>query len=157
MKNTVYLGLGSNVGDKTKHLMNAIDLLEKKLKITKTSKIYISKPVGFENQDLFLNMVIEAETNMDIKTLFKFIKDVEKMVGRVERFRWGPREIDIDILLYNSQVYNDEELSVPHPRVHERDFVLVPLVEINPDIVHPVLSRSAKELLEDLKETKIIY
>lgn len=156
MKNTVYLGLGSNVGDRTKNLIKAVDMLGKKLKIVKTSKIYPSKPVGYRNQDTFLNMVLECQTDMDVQTLFKFIKDVEKSVGRVERFRWGPREIDIDILLFNDTVYSGEDVIIPHPRLHERDFVLVPLLEINPKIKHPVLKKSLKELLKNLKENSII-
>lgn len=155
-KNDVYLGLGTNVGDKTKNLINAVDILGRKLKIIKTSRIYPSKPVGYTQQDIFLNMALYCQTEMDAKTLFRFIKDVEREVGRIERFRWGPREIDIDILFYNNQVINDGDIIVPHPRLHERDFVLIPLMDINPGLIHPVLKKSIGELLEDIKEKSVI-
>ncbi|MEZ0322961.1 MAG: 2-amino-4-hydroxy-6-hydroxymethyldihydropteridine diphosphokinase [Hydrogenothermaceae bacterium] len=156
MKNEVYLGLGSNVGDRTKFLMNAVHILSEKLNIIKTSRIYTSKPIGYIDQDIFLNMAIYCRTDMDLKSLFDFIKEVEKKVGRVERFRWGPREIDIDILFFNNEVYNSEDLIVPHPRLHERDFVLVPLIDINPKLIHPVLNKTVEKLLEEVKERSIL-
>ncbi|MEJ5173417.1 MAG: 2-amino-4-hydroxy-6-hydroxymethyldihydropteridine diphosphokinase [Hydrogenothermaceae bacterium] len=156
MKNDVYLGLGSNVGDKTKFLMDAVHLLGKKLNIVKTSRIYSSKPVGYTDQDIFLNMALYCRTDMEINSLLRFIKEVEKEVGRVERFRWGPREIDIDILFFNNEVYNSESLTVPHPRLHERDFVLVPLVDINPKLIHPVLNKTVEELLKEVKERSVL-
>ncbi|MCX7759922.1 MAG: 2-amino-4-hydroxy-6-hydroxymethyldihydropteridine diphosphokinase [Hydrogenothermaceae bacterium] len=156
MKNDIYLGLGSNVGDKTKFLMEAIHLLGERLNILKTSRIYSSKPVGYTEQDIFLNMVLYCQADMDIKSLFNFVKEVEKKVGRVERFRWGPREIDIDILFFNDEVYSFDDLVVPHPRLHERDFVLIPLMDINPDLIHPVLKKSIRELLEELKDRYVL-
>lgn len=156
MKNDIYLGLGSNVGDKTKFLMDAVHLLGKKLNIVKTSRIYSSKPVGYTEQDIFLNMALYCQTDMDIKSLFSFVKEVEKKVGRVERFKWGPREIDIDILFFNNEIYNSDSLTVPHQRLHERDFVLVPLVDINPKLIHPVFNKTVEELLKEVKERSIL-
>lgn len=156
MENKVYLGLGSNVGDKTGYLMKGIDILGEKIRIVKTSRIYVSKPVGYQQQDMFLNMVVYGETSMDLPSLFQFIKDVEKRVGRVERFRWGPREIDIDILFFNDEVYSSEDLTVPHPRLHERDFVLVPMMDIDPDYIHPVLRLKIRDLVSNVRERSVL-
>lgn len=155
MKNKVYLGLGSNVGDKTGFLMKAVDLIGEKVNILKTSRIYLSKPVGYENQDIFLNMVIYGETELNLLSLFEFVKEIEKKVGRIDRFKWGPREIDIDILFFNDDVYSSDILTVPHPLLHERDFVIVPLMDINPDYVHPQLGLKVRDLLSKVKERSI--
>ncbi|MGC9080137.1 2-amino-4-hydroxy-6-hydroxymethyldihydropteridine diphosphokinase [Sulfurihydrogenibium sp.] len=144
--NKVFLGLGSNVGDREKNLKEAINLLSEKINIIKLSKIYETKPVGVENQPDFLNMAVFGETILDPVNLFSFVKEVEKKVGRVERYRWGPREIDIDILFFNDLVLELEYLQIPHPRIHERDFVLKPLMDLDPDFVHPVLKKSVREL-----------
>nr|WP_297890138.1 2-amino-4-hydroxy-6-hydroxymethyldihydropteridine diphosphokinase [Sulfurihydrogenibium sp.] len=149
--NRVFLGLGSNLGNREENLKKAIELLSEKINIIKLSKIYETKPVGVENQPDFLNMALIGETDIDHISMFSFIKEVEKKVGRVERYRWGPREIDIDILFYNDLIFHSENLQIPHPRLHERDFVLKPLMDLNPDFVHPVLKKSIKEIYKDLK------
>jgi len=111
--NEVYLGLGSNVGDRLLNLNKAIELLSEKIQILKKSKIYISKAVGYTDQPDFYNMVLYGKTDLSPEELFNFIKDVEKNVGRVYRFHWGPREIDIDILFYNDLVYKSDKLNIP--------------------------------------------
>jgi len=146
--NEVYLGLGSNVGDRLLNLTKAIELLSEKIQILKKSKIYISKAVGYTDQPDFYNMVLYGKTDLSPEELFNFIKDVEKNVGRVYRFHWGPREIDIDILFYNDLVYKSDKLNIPHPRLHERDFVLLPLIELNPKLFHPVLNKRVSDLKE---------
>jgi len=146
--NEVYLGLGSNVGDRLLNLNKAIELLSEKIQILKKSKIYISKAVGYTDQPDFYNMVLYGKTDLSPEELFNFIKDVEKNVGRVYRFHWGPREIDIDILFYNDLVYKSDKLNIPHPRLHERDFVLLPLIELNPKFFHPVLNKRVSDLKE---------
>jgi len=146
--NEVYLGLGSNVGDRLLNLNKAIELLSEKIQILKKSKIYISKAVGYTDQPDFYNMVLYGKTDLSPEELFNFIKDVEKNVGRVYRFHWGPREIDIDILFYNDLVYKSDKLNIPHPRLHERDFVLLPLIELNPKLFHPVLNKRVSDLKE---------
>lgn len=156
MKNRVFLGLGSNVGDRAGNLVKAIDLLEDKVKILKTSRVYVSAPVGYTRQDLFLNMAVYGQTGLDLISLLEFVKEVERKVGRVERFRWGPREIDIDILFFNDEVYVSDVVTVPHPRLHERDFVLVPLMDLDPEFVHPVTGRKVRELLSEVKEESIL-
>jgi len=146
--NEVYLGLGSNVGDRLLNLNKAIELLSEKIQILKKSKIYISKAVGYTDQPDFHNMVLYGKTDLSPEELFNFIKDVEKNVGRVYRFHWGPREIDIDILFYNDLVYKSDKLNIPHPRLHERDFVLSPLIELNSKLFHPVLNKRVSDLKE---------
>jgi len=153
--NEVYLGLGSNVGDRLLNLNKAIELLSEKIQILKKSKIYISKAVGYTDQPDFHNMVLYGKTDLSPEELFNFIKDVEKNAGRVYRFHWGPREIDIDILFYNDLVYKSDKLNIPHPRLHERDFVLLPLIELNPKLFHPVLNKRVSDLKE-LMENSVI-
>ncbi len=152
----VYLGLGSNIGDRKGNLDNAINLLQKHLYNLKKSRIYVSKAVGYENQPNFFNMVVYGETDLDLERFFKFTKDIEKAVGRIYRFHWGPREIDIDILFFDNLVYNSDNLTVPHKMIQERDFVLLPLIEINPNLVHPVFKKKVKDLLDNIKEKSII-
>ena len=153
--NEVYLGLGSNVGDRLLNLNKAIELLSEKIKILKKSKIYISKAVGYTDQPDFYNMALYGKTDLSPEGLFNFVKDVEKNVGRVYRFHWGPREIDIDILFYNDMVYKNDNLSIPHPRLHERDFVLLPLIEINPELFHPILNKKVSDLKEFMENSVI--
>ncbi len=150
--NKVFLGLGSNVGDKKRNIEEAVKLLSEKIENIKVAKIYISRAVGYENQDDFLNTVISGETELNIGELFEFIKNVEKQVGRKYRFRWGPREIDIDILFFNDLIFEDENIKIPHPRIQERDFVLKPLADLDKNFVHPVLKKSVKEMLNELSE-----
>ncbi|ACN99500.1 2-amino-4-hydroxy-6-hydroxymethyldihydropteridine pyrophosphokinase [Sulfurihydrogenibium azorense Az-Fu1] len=149
--NKIFLGLGSNVGDRLTNLNRAIKILSDKIQILKVSKIYETKPIGVENQPDFLNMAVMGQTELDHLSLFEFVKNVEKQVGRVYRYRWGPREIDIDILFYNDLIYKSKALEIPHPRLHERDFVLKPLMDLDPDFIHPVFKKSIRELYEELK------
>ena len=150
--NKVFLGLGSNVGDKKRNIEEAVKLLSEKIENIKVAKIYISRAVGYENQDDFLNTVISGETELNIGELFEFIKNVEKQVGRKYRFRWGPREIDIDILFFNDLIFEDENIKIPHPRIQERDFVLKPLADLDKNFVHPIFKKSVKEMLKELSE-----
>ncbi len=148
----VFLGLGSNVGDKKKNIETAVKLLSEKIYNIKMADIYISKAVGYENQEEFLNTAISGFTDLNVEELFKFIKEVEKEAGRKFRFRWGPREIDIDILFYNDLIFENEQIQIPHPRIQERDFVLKPLLDLDENLIHPVLKKSVKTLLNQLKE-----
>ncbi len=151
----IFLGLGSNVGDRKKNIETAVKLLSERINDIKIGKIYISKAVGYENQDNFFNTVISGKTELSAQELFSFVKDVERKVGRKYRFRWGPREIDIDILFFDDLIYKTENLQIPHPRIQERDFVLKPLADIEEDFVHPVFKKDVKTLLNQLKKENI--
>jgi 2-amino-4-hydroxy-6-hydroxymethyldihydropteridine diphosphokinase len=150
--NTVFLALGSNIENRKQHIEKAIVLLREKINDITVAPLYETKPRYFENQNNFLNTVLSGCTELEPQELLQFTKTVQKKVGRVERFRNGPREIDIDILFYDNVVYKDEELEIPHPRLQERDFVLQPFSDINPDFSHPVLKKTIRELLDTLPE-----
>ncbi len=147
---TVYLALGSNIGDKKKHIKNAIALLQKHMKSVRVAEFYENKPMYYEKQDDFINTVLMGQTELSPEELFTIVKQTEKEIGRVKRFRNGPREIDIDILFYDNLVLNSKTLQVPHPRIQERDFVLNPFMKLSPNFLHPVLQRSIKQLQNDL-------
>lgn len=149
-KHTVFLGLGANVGDKKKNLNKAIVKLKEKISDIHVSKFYETEPWGYENQDKFLNAAIGGTTFLSPNDLLKFVKQIEKEVGRVERFKWGPREIDIDILFYDSLIYKDNSLIIPHPFLHERKFVLEPLMDLDSNFIHPVFKKTIRQLYEKL-------
>jgi len=146
----IYLALGSNIENRKQHIETAIVLLCEKVRGITIAPLYETKPRYFEDQNNFLNTVLCGYTDLEPRELLQFTKAVQKEVGRVERFRNGPREIDIDILFYDNVVYKDEELEIPHPRLQERDFVLQPFSDINPDFSHPVLKKTIRELLATL-------
>jgi 2-amino-4-hydroxy-6-hydroxymethyldihydropteridine diphosphokinase len=125
-------------------------------KILKASSIYETKPFGVKNQDNFINAVIKVETNLDLHSLLKLAKNIEVETGRKETFKWGPREIDIDILFFNDLIYSDEEITVPHKGIPERDFVLTPLCEIEPGLIHPVLKQKISDICISGSERSII-
>ena len=152
MKHIVHLGLGSNVGDRLTHLQAAISALPPEVEFLNASPIYETAPWGFENQQNFLNQVVEAQTDLEPNELLDYLKDIESQMGRIKTFRNGPREIDIDILLYDNLILETESLIIPHPRLAERAFVLVPLVDLNPNITHPISKQTATELLASLNQ-----
>ena len=127
---TVYLSLGSNVGDRKGNLARAEQLLAEGVTVVRRAPTYETDPVGIVDQPKFLNTAIEIKTDLAPRELLTFVKQIEKKVGRIEREHWGPREIDIDILTYDYIKYKDDQLEIPHPRMHERDFVLRPLADI---------------------------
>ena len=154
----VYIGFGSNIGDRLAHIQNAIHALSKTEGITlqKISSIYQTDPVGYETQAQFLNGVAAIQTDLPPLSLLRTLKDIEALVGRQHRIRWGPREIDLDILIYGDLCLHTEKLVIPHPEMHLRRFVLVPLVEIAPALVHPILKESIQTLLERLEDDKSV-
>lgn len=150
---TVYIGVGSNMGERHKNCLRAIDLLNQKgIFIKKKSSFYITKPWGVKNQPDFINMAVEATTKLDPLDLLDSVKDIEKNIGRKDTFRWGPRIIDLDILLFDDIIFENERLKIPHPLMHVREFVLRPLCEIAPEAVHPVFNLSICELLSLLEK-----
>lgn len=144
MKNTVFIGLGSNIGDRYQYLVRAVALIANSpfLELVNTSSVYETDPVGYEDQDLFLNMVIEVKTTLSAEQILANCMRIEQELGRKREIKWGPRTIDLDILLYNQENIETEELVVPHPRMLERAFVMVPLLEICPDIKIPENGKS---------------
>src|SRR5271155_5717697 len=145
---TVFLALGSNVGNKKENIKRAVSALEKKVKKIQIAKLYETKPMYFENQDMFINTVIKGQTQLSPTELLAFVKLLESDLGRQKRFTNGPREIDIDILFYDNLIYQTTKLQIPHPRMAERNFVLQPLVDLNPNIIHPSLHKTAQKLLD---------
>ena len=143
----IFLALGSNIENRKQHIETAIVLLREKVSDITFSPFYETKPQYFEDQQNFLNTVLSSYTDLEPRELLHFTQAVQKEVGRVERFRNGPREIDIDILFYDHLMYKDDELEIPHPRLQERDFVLQPFADINPDFPHPILKKTIRELL----------
>ncbi|MGB9597881.1 MAG: 2-amino-4-hydroxy-6-hydroxymethyldihydropteridine diphosphokinase [Candidatus Poribacteria bacterium] len=154
----VYIGLGSNIGDKSENIRQALKIIDQSdfVKTTKTSSFYETEPVGYEDQDWFVNAVAEIETDLLPEALLDTLKNIEKLIGRKDRIRWGPREIDIDILFYDQMIINTSRLIIPHPRIQERAFVLVPLAEIAGDFVHPIMNKTIAELLKELKSQKAV-
>jgi 2-amino-4-hydroxy-6-hydroxymethyldihydropteridine diphosphokinase len=142
----VYLALGTNLGDRSANLKQAISSLTPQLDVKAKSQIYETPPWGFEDQPKFLNQVIKAKTYLDPEPLLKHLKRLEVALGRKESFVNGPRLIDIDILFFDDLVLNEPSLVIPHPRLHERGFVLLPLMDIAPDLVHPVHKKSVREM-----------
>jgi len=153
-----YIGFGSNIGDRLTHIQNAIHALSKTEGITlqKISSVYKTAPVGYEAQAEFLNGVAAIQTSLSPFSLLHTLKDIETEVGRQHRIRWGPREIDLDILIYGDLCLQTEKLVIPHPEMHLRGFVLVPLAEIAPDVVHPIFQETVQTLLERLDDDKSV-
>ena len=154
---TVYLGLGSNMGNRQDNLDRALGFLSQRLRIEKVSSVYDTEPVGNINQPRFLNMVCQVYTRLAPSELLTLAKGIEKKLGRIFGKPNAPRPIDIDILFYGDQVIETPELIIPHPRLTERAFVLIPLDEIAPDLVHPVNGKAVNQLLKGITEVQGVF
>lgn len=152
MMEQVFIALGSNLGDRQNNLDRALEALGATVRLTVRSSVYETDPAYVTDQPVFLNMVIAGETGLSAEPLLSELKRIEDELGRVPTRRNGPRVIDLDILYYGDQVMETDRLIVPHPRIAERLFVLEPLVEIAPEMRHPVLKMTTRELLERLKD-----
>lgn len=157
--NKVYLALGTNIEPRESFLRRAVESLENEnITIVKKSSIYETPPVGYTDQAHFLNMVLEVNTVLTSEELLDTCQNIEKSLGRERLIRFGPRTIDLDILVYNDENKKTERLTIPHPRMHERGFVLIPLHEIAPYLKLPLLDKTIGKLLEEIpaKEKKDI-
>jgi 2-amino-4-hydroxy-6-hydroxymethyldihydropteridine diphosphokinase len=154
---TAYLSLGSNLGDRAKNLRAAIDKLPHAgVEVTRVSSFYETEPVDLREQPWFLNCVVEAETHFDAAMLLRALREIETKMGSRKLVAKGPRLIDMDILLYGSETIDSPELQVPHPRMHLRRFVLVPLAEIAAEVVHPIMKKNVKQLLEETPDQSTV-
>ena len=146
----IYLGLGSNIGEREANLHAALEKLSAVLTIEKVSSIYETEPKHVLAQPHFLNMALKGKTDLNARGLLQFIKKIEQEMGRLGGERFGPRIIDIDILFYGQEIVDEPDLVIPHPRLALRAFVLAPLNDIAPDLRHPILKVSVRELLKSL-------
>src|SRR4030067_2823545 len=156
MGHTAYIGVGSNVGDKLHHCEKAISEILKtdRHKLLDKFSIFKTHPMGYTCQDWFVNGVIKIEPDLEAPEPPHTLKTIESQVGRTESFRWGPRTIDLDILFFDDIEIHSEELQIPHPLVQDRQFVLIPMAEIDRNLIHPVFKKNVRELLDNFKENQ---
>jgi 2-amino-4-hydroxy-6-hydroxymethyldihydropteridine diphosphokinase len=154
MGHIAFIGIGSNTGEKIRRCEEAISEILKtdRNALLAQSSFFRTKPTGYVFQDWFVNAVVKIETDLEPFPLLRTLKDIEHRLGRVETFRWGPRAIDLDILLFDRIHLQTPELEVPHPMLPFRQFVLVPLAEIEPGLLHPVLNKTVEELAGELED-----
>lgn len=143
----VYLALGTNLGNRAANLKEAIAALSPQMEVKARSKVYETPPWGYAEQAKFLNQVVKVQTYVAPEPLLKHLKRLEVALGRKPTFQYGPRKIDMDILFYDDLILETPALTIPHPHVHERGFVLLPLMDIAPELVHPVQGKTVRDLL----------
>lgn len=155
----VFVGVGSNLNDRQAQIQQALDLLQQDqgMEILRSSSLYETEPVGVQHQSLFLNAVVQLSTEYSPQDLLAVLQSIEKRMGSQRTSRWGPRCIDLDLLLYDNKLIDQPDLIVPHPELADRAFVLVPLVEIAPSVVHPQRGKSMAELLACTGDTKRVW
>lgn len=149
----VYLSLGSNLGNRKENIKQALRLIATENKVLCCSHAYHTNPYGYTEQPKFINMAVLIQSEMDMRNLLYFLKGIERKLGRVKTFRWGPRIIDIDILFYDNLVISEKNLVIPHPDIENRLFVLKPLMDICPNFVHPILKKTIKDLYYFLRKS----
>jgi 2-amino-4-hydroxy-6-hydroxymethyldihydropteridine diphosphokinase len=153
----IYLGLGSNLGDRLGNLHRAAEALPPSVSILAASPVYETDPWGYLDQPAFLNQVWEVATALPAKELLLALKKIERKIGRKVTFQNGPRVIDLDILFYGDLLLEQDGISIPHPRLHERAFVLVPLADLAPGLVHPSFGKTVRELLQSVDQQGVHY
>lgn len=151
--NRVAIAFGSNIGDRYKAVSNAFMLIEENgMRILHKSEIYETEPYGYKDQPPFVNGALLVETEFSCREVLTRLLSIEKDLGRIREFRWGPRTIDLDIIFFNEEIYNEEDLKVPHPDLQNRVFVLKPLNDICPEYIHPIFKKSVAKMLEELNK-----
>jgi 2-amino-4-hydroxy-6-hydroxymethyldihydropteridine diphosphokinase len=153
--NRACLSLGSNLGDRLENLKKALEKLKDLGIVEKASSVYETDPVGYLDQPQFLNMACLLATKLSPEELLKGLKMLEEEMGREASFRNAPRPIDVDIIFFNEIVFDSPDLTIPHPRMHERAFVLAPLAELVPEDIHPVLKRTVSDLVQTIDQSRI--
>jgi 2-amino-4-hydroxy-6-hydroxymethyldihydropteridine diphosphokinase len=151
---TAYIGIGSNLGDKLNNCRKSIEMSGRipDTRVTAQSRFYRTEPVGVEGHDWYVNGVISLSTGLSAQDLLKNLLDIEQIMGRERKKKWDSRTIDLDVLLYGQEVIEEEGLTVPHPLMHLRKFVLEPMVQLAPDLIHPILGKSMAGLLKNFRE-----
>ena len=153
MSTITYLSLGGNLGNTIEIFLNSMEILTKKVgKITQISSLYQTAAWGPIPQNDFINQVIEVETKLSAPKLMDILLEIELQQGRVRQERWGPRTLDLDIIFFGEQLISTENLEIPHPRMEDRKFVLIPMVEINPNLIHPISRKSIRQILLECKD-----
>jgi 2-amino-4-hydroxy-6-hydroxymethyldihydropteridine diphosphokinase len=151
--NNAYLHLGSNEGNRIEMLEKAIVLIEKKIgKVKMKSSLYETEAWGLKDQPDFINQAIQISTPESAHATLNFCKEIETQLGGVKKEKWGPRSIDIDLLFFNDEVIDKEHIKIPHPQIENRNFVLIPLMEIAGDFVHPILKKSIEEIFDECED-----
>lgn len=147
-----YIALGSNIGNREANLNQAVEMLNSTvgIQVSKVSKYYDTVPVGYTDQPNFLNAAVEIKTDLTADELLGVCSDIEGKLKRKRMIHWGPRTIDLDIILFGNLVMDDELLTIPHPRMHEREFVLEPLNEIAPEAIHPLYNKNICKLYHEI-------
>ncbi len=158
LENIAFIALGSNLGDKLKYISDAVHLINNDdcCEVKKISSVYLTRPYGNPEQENFLNAVIETATSYNHFELMNFLKKCEQNLGRIKRQKWSPREIDLDLLFFNDVIYSDKTVTIPHPEIIRRDFVLIPLCEIAPEFIHPELNKKICDICINEEEKSVI-